>query len=49
MQLVYLNFLGYIDNKFYLEDKEKNHLYFGGIPQNINEIIIHFHSKDILF
>jgi len=36
MQLVYLNFLGYIYNKFYLEDKEKNHLYFGGIPQNIN-------------
>ena len=32
-----LNNLGYIDNKFYLEDKEKNHLYFGGIPQNITK------------
>ena len=41
-----LNDLGYIDNKFYLEDKEKNHLYFGGIPQNITEKYIFFHSKD---
>ena len=32
-----LNNLGYIDNKFYLEDNEKNHLYFGGIPQNITK------------
>ncbi len=32
-----LNTLGYIDNEFYLEDKEKNKFYFGGIPKNINE------------
>jgi len=32
-----LNSLGYIDSKFYLEDKEKNYLYFGGIPRNVNE------------
>jgi len=32
-----LYILDYINNKFYSKDKEKNYLYFGGIPQNINE------------
>ena len=32
-----LYFLGYIDNNFYLKDKEKNYVYFGGIPQKIKE------------
>ena len=34
---IILNSLGYIDSEFYFEDKTKNHLYFGGIPQNISE------------
>jgi len=32
-----LYILDYIDNKFYSKDNEKKYLYFGGIPQNINE------------
>ena len=32
-----LYFLGYIDNNFYLKDKEKNYVYFGGIPRKIKE------------
>jgi hypothetical protein len=44
-----LNNLGYIDNKFYLEDKEKNHLYFGGIPQNITEKYNLFSLKELTY
>ena len=41
-----LYILGYIDNKFYLEDKEKNYLYFGGIPQKINDNYNFFSLKE---
>ena len=44
-----LNILGYIDNKFYLEDKEKNYLYFGGIPQNVNENYNLFSLKGLTY
>jgi len=41
--------LGYIDNEFYLEDKEKNQLYFGGIPQNTNESYNLFSLKGLTY
>ena len=44
-----LNTLGYIDKEFYLEDKEKNQLYFGGIPQNINENYNLFSMKGLSY
>ena len=44
-----LKILGYIDNKFYLEDKEKNYLYFGGIPQNVNENYNLFSLKGLTY
>ena len=43
-----LNFLGYISNKFYFQDKEKNYFYFGGIPQNITENYNFFSFKRLI-
>jgi hypothetical protein len=44
-----LNTLGYTDKEFYLEDKEKNQLYFGGIPQNITEKYNFFSLKGLTY
>ena len=40
-----LYILNFIDNKFYSKDKENKYLYFGGIPQKINENYNFFHLK----
>ena len=44
-----LNTLGYINNKFYLEDKEKNYLFYGGIPQNVGKNYNIFSLKGLTY
>ena len=41
--------LNFIDNKFYTKDKESNYLYFGGIPQNLNETYNLFSLKGLTY
>ena len=44
-----LYILNFIDNKFYSKDKENKYLYFGGIPQKINENYNFFSLKGLTY